>query len=98
MNENKLRRAIALLTRPAKQLAPDMARCLAASMASGQVERNQVYAGRDARLLDVQQAMVRKIVTELNPFANMYFEVCNVSCEQGRMGVPPVWHGPVAHS
>src|ERR1043166_6682547 len=30
MNENKPRRAIALMTRPAKQLAPEMAACLAA--------------------------------------------------------------------
>jgi hypothetical protein len=59
----------------------------------GQVERNQVYAGRDARLLDVQQAMVRKIVTELNPFANVYFEVCNEPHE--RDGVTEDWNNRI---
>src|SRR4030095_9047978 len=41
------------------------------------VGKHEVYNGKDKDLLAIQKAVVRKLVTELNAFDNVYFEVCN---------------------
>lgn len=43
----------------------------------GSVPKGDVLALKDPRLTEVQDAMVRKIVTELNNFDNLYYEICN---------------------
>lgn len=43
----------------------------------GAVARTAVYTLDDGSLLAVQDALVRKIVTELNGFFNLFFEICN---------------------
>lgn len=43
----------------------------------GDVGREEVYTLRNAALQGVQDAMVRKIVTELKDFDNLYYEICN---------------------
>ncbi len=43
----------------------------------GPIDRQQVYALKDNALLPVQEALVRKLATELNGDDNVYFEVCN---------------------
>lgn len=44
----------------------------------GKCDRNQAYTlDKNDGLLKVQEAMTRKIVTELNEFDNLYFEICN---------------------
>ncbi len=44
----------------------------------GAVARTNVYTlDRHGGLLAVQEAMVRKIVSELNSFDNLYYEICN---------------------
>jgi len=43
----------------------------------GNVARGQVYRMKDRRLQSVMDGMVRKIVCELNPFDNLYYEICN---------------------
>lgn len=44
----------------------------------GTVARTNVYTlDRNGGLLAVQEAMVRKLVSELNGFDNLYYEICN---------------------
>ncbi|MFD1144678.1 cellulase family glycosylhydrolase [Larkinella insperata] len=44
----------------------------------GKVGRNEVYTlDKNGGLLAVQEALVRKMVTELNGFDNVLFEICN---------------------
>ena len=44
----------------------------------GEVSGTNIYTlDRNGGLLAVQEAMVRKIVTELNGFDNLYYEICN---------------------
>jgi hypothetical protein len=43
----------------------------------GRMPRTEVYTLEHPELLAVQEAMVRKIVRELNEFDNLYYEVCN---------------------
>lgn len=44
----------------------------------GAVARTNVYTlDRNGGLLAVQEAMVRKVVTELKEFDNLYYEICN---------------------
>jgi hypothetical protein len=44
----------------------------------GQVARTNVYTmDRHGGLLGVQEALVRRIVLELNQFDNLYYEICN---------------------
>jgi hypothetical protein len=43
----------------------------------GEVSRTEVYTLKNRGLLAVQEAMVRKIVTELKDFDNVYYEICN---------------------
>ena len=56
----------------------------------GAIGRHAVYGGRDQQLLVVQQAVTRKIVTELRDFDNVYFEVCNEPYE--RPGLTLEWN------
>jgi dienelactone hydrolase len=49
----------------------------------GQIGRLEIYNGKDPDLLAIQQSMVRKLVTELNAFDNVYFEICNEPYERG---------------
>ena len=56
--------------------------------------RNDVYTlDKDAGLLAVQEALTRKIVTELNGFDNLYFEICN---EPYFGGVTMAWQHRIA--
>jgi hypothetical protein len=59
----------------------------------GSVGRSEVYNGRDKDLLAVQQAVVRKLVTELNEFDNLYYEVCNEPYERG--GLTREWNDKI---
>ena len=43
----------------------------------GKCSRKEVYTLQHRDLLEVQLAVTRKIVQELQPFDNVYFEVCN---------------------
>lgn len=54
----------------------------------GDVARTDVLALKDARLTEVQDLMVKKIVTELREFDNLYYEICN---EPYFQGVTPAW-------
>ena len=60
----------------------------------GNVPRTEVYAlGKSPELLAIQEAMVRKIVTELNRFDNVYYEICN---EPYFGGVTAEWQSHIA--
>jgi len=56
----------------------------------GNVGPYEVYNAEDRHLLEVQQAVVSKIVTELNSFDNLYYEVCNEPYERG--GLTIAWN------
>jgi hypothetical protein len=49
----------------------------------GNVGKYEVFSGQDAALQSVQQALVEKLVRELNEFDNLYFEICNEPYERG---------------
>jgi hypothetical protein len=56
----------------------------------GKVGKHAVYTlDKEPALLAVQEAMTRKIVTELNGFDNLYYEICN---EPYFGGVTRAWH------
>jgi hypothetical protein len=55
----------------------------------GNVPANEVYTTKHRDLLAVQEAVVRKVVTELKDFDNLYYEVCN---EPYFGGVTRDWH------
>jgi len=55
----------------------------------GAVGRLEVYALKDKGLTAIQEALARKIVTELRDFDNVYFELCN---EPYFGGVTKEWH------
>ena len=60
----------------------------------GTVSRTNVYTlDRHGGLLAVQEAMVRKIVTELKDFDNLYYEICN---EPYFGGVTLAWQRRIA--
>jgi hypothetical protein len=60
----------------------------------GAVARTSVYTlDGDRRLLDVQVALTRKLVTELNDFDNVFFEICN---EPYFGGVTMAWQHHIA--
>ena len=60
----------------------------------GAVARTGVYTlNGNTNLLSVQESMVRKIVTELQPFDNVYYEICN---EPYMGGVPVAWQERIA--
>lgn len=60
----------------------------------GSVGRLEVYDGRNKELLAMQRATVRKLVTELNEFDNLYYEVCNEPYERG--GLTKEWNDRIA--
>jgi len=43
----------------------------------GDCPRTEVFTLKHPRLLELQKAVTRKLVTELNGFDNLYYEVCN---------------------
>lgn len=59
----------------------------------GAVERTTVYRLEDAALGRVQDALVRKLVEELNEFDNLYYEICN---EPYFGGVTLAWQRHIA--
>jgi len=60
----------------------------------GTVVRTNVYTlDKNGGLLAVQEAMVRKLVTELKDFDNLYYEICN---EPYFGGVTLEWQGRIA--
>ena len=59
----------------------------------GKVGRYEVYSVKEKALQDIQEAFVRKIVTELNPAPNLYFEICNEAYERG--GLTREWNDRV---
>src|SRR5688572_4749602 len=59
----------------------------------GNVGRAALYSGTDKALLAVQKAVVAKLVTELNGFDNLYFEVCNEPYERG--GLKKEWNDQI---
>ena len=61
--------------------------------AIGDVARTDVLALKDARLTEVQDNMVRKIVSELRDFDNVYYEICN---EPYFGGVTLAWQHHIA--
>jgi hypothetical protein len=56
----------------------------------GGVDRHEVYNAGDRELLAAQEAVTRKIVTELNGFENLYYEVCNEPYQ--RPGLTGEWN------
>ncbi|UCE50515.1 MAG: hypothetical protein JSW47_10200 [Phycisphaerales bacterium] len=60
----------------------------------GDVRRSDVFTLEDRELTAVQDAMVRRIVRELNEFDNLYYEICNEPYERG--GQTPAWQAHVA--
>ncbi len=56
----------------------------------GHCSKHEVYGGNDRNLHKAQQAVVRKLVTELNAFDNLYYEVCNEPYERG--GLTKAWN------
>jgi hypothetical protein len=59
----------------------------------GAVGKYEVYDGANKELLAAQRAFVRKLVTELNSFENVYFEVCNEPYERG--GLTKSWNDQI---
>ncbi|MCX6633233.1 MAG: hypothetical protein NTW28_37025, partial [Candidatus Solibacter sp.] len=59
----------------------------------GNVARTDVLALKDAPLTEVQDAMVRKVVSELRGFDNLYYEICN---EPYFQGVTLAWQEHIA--
>ncbi|MHC4567092.1 MAG: right-handed parallel beta-helix repeat-containing protein [Planctomycetota bacterium] len=57
----------------------------------GRVGRYEVYGLKEDALTEAQAAVTRKIVRELNPFDNVYYEICNEPYERG--GMHPDWQG-----
>jgi hypothetical protein len=43
----------------------------------GDLKKDDVHTVKNGRLLEFQVAVVKKLVTEANPFDNVYFEICN---------------------
>ena len=43
----------------------------------GNCDMDEAYTLKHQDLLDIQQALVRKVVTEMRDFDNLYYEVCN---------------------
>ena len=59
----------------------------------GKIGSTEVLTLKDERLTEVQTAMVRKIVTELNSYDNLYYEICN---EPYFAGVTLEWQKHIA--
>jgi hypothetical protein len=60
---------------------------------AGDVSRTEVFTLKHKDLLAIQEAFVRKAVTELNAFDNVYFEICN---EPYFAGVADDWQAHIA--
>jgi hypothetical protein len=60
----------------------------------GDAGRSNVFTLQDKELTAVQDAMVRRIVKELNDFDNLYYEICNEPYERG--GQTQAWQAHVA--
>ena len=61
----------------------------------GAVGRNDVYTlDKDRTLLAVQEALTRKLVTELNAFDNLFFEICQRAVLRRRS--PCAWQHRIA--
>lgn len=56
----------------------------------GGVSKYEVFSAKDRLLVEAQQTVVRKLVTELNAFDNLYYEVCNEPYERG--GLTKKWN------
>lgn len=56
----------------------------------GHVSRHEVYSTKERALQEAQENLVRKIVTELKGFDNLYYEVCNEPYE--RPGLTKEWN------
>jgi hypothetical protein len=61
----------------------------------GKMERTEAYTLKHPELLTVQEAMVRKIVGELEDFDNLYYEICN---EPYFGGVTLEWQAHIART
>jgi len=61
----------------------------------GKMERTKVYTLEHPKLLAAQKKMVRKIVTELKDFDNLYYEICN---EPYFAGVTLEWQAHIART
>jgi hypothetical protein len=59
----------------------------------GTCKREEAYTLKNGNLMPVQEAMVRKIVTELKGFDNLFYEICN---EPYFGGVSEEWQAHVA--
>jgi hypothetical protein len=59
----------------------------------GGLSRTEVYTLKDSAILAVQDAMVRKVVTELKGLDNVYYEICN---EPYYGGVTVEWQDHIA--
>ncbi len=59
----------------------------------GQVQREQVYTLKDAGLTRLQDALVRKIASELHGFDNLYYEIAN---EPYFGGITLAWQAHIA--
>jgi hypothetical protein len=59
----------------------------------GAVGKYEVFSGSDKKLLEVQQAVTRKLVSELASFDNVYFEICNEPYERG--GLSTKWNDAI---
>lgn len=60
----------------------------------GNVGAYEVYAMKEKALQDAQEAMVQKVVTELNDAPNLYYEICNEPYERG--GLTKKWTHAIA--
>jgi len=59
----------------------------------GNVGRTEMYDGKNKPILAAQKAVVVKLVTELNDFDNLYFELCNEPYERG--GLTRKWNDEI---
>ena len=59
----------------------------------GKVDKYEVYGSARGDLFDAQRKMVLKLVTELNAFDNLYYEVCNEPYERG--GLTKEWNDAI---
>ena len=62
----------------------------------GKVDKYEVYSTAKGDLFDVQRKMVHKLVTELNAFDTLYYEVCNEPYERG--GLTKEWNDAIVAS
>lgn len=60
---------------------------------TGGLKSDEPLTMKDKRLVETESAMVRKIVTELKPFDNVFFEICN---EPYFQGVTDEWQRHIA--